>query len=281
MQLRLVGEFMASVSVEFSTYSDPRYKRLGKLTGTDPFSAIGRASALWMYCTERGNDVHEMELVDIFVEVEGFALALVKSELAEKVSDTHIRIHGGKGRIEWLVTARERQKRYREKKRSVHPDQTIDDVTVTSRLRPGSGVEAEAGVGVEAGSKNKKEPEISKTSSALRENSAIPSDVKSEWESTLSHFGKTANWARDESPLYRAYQRVKEWDRVRNALAGFRFETKSRDYDPATQVYIRRLEDPKKFDRLENLGEQGLAGNLSAGGDTDWKEVFKTKGGAA
>lgn len=83
----------------------------------------------------------------------------------------------------------------------------------------------------------------------------IPTEIKAEWEATLSHYGRSVNWARDEAPLMRAYLRVKDWLRVRSAIVGFRRETKSGDYDPAKHCHLRRLEDPKSFDFLEGLGD--------------------------
>lgn len=86
-------------------------------------------------------------------------------------------------------------------------------------------------------------------------NSGIPDDVCKEWEATLTHYNRTPNWSRDESPLYRLYMRVKDWGRVKNALAGFRYEQKSDGYNPACHVTLSRIQDPKKFEHLEALGE--------------------------
>lgn len=104
---------MATVSVEFSVYSDPRYKLLGKLTKTDQFGAIGRASALWMHCIERNTSVLSKEIVDAMANRTGYAQAMIKAELAEPIegSEGFVRIKGTQGRIEWLSSARERQKK--------------------------------------------------------------------------------------------------------------------------------------------------------------------------
>lgn len=84
---------------------------------------------------------------------------------------------------------------------------------------------------------------------------SIPSDVKAEWETTLAHCGRKVNWARDEVSLYRVFQRVKDWSRIRFALAGFRYEQAGPGYDPARYLFLRRLEDAKSFEFLEGLGE--------------------------
>lgn len=104
---------MASVSVEFSVYSDPRYKLLGKLTRTDCFGAIGRVSALWMYCIERNVTSLSKTIVDAMASKKGYAEAMIQAELADPIEgdDQMVRIRGTQGRIEYLAAARERQKK--------------------------------------------------------------------------------------------------------------------------------------------------------------------------
>lgn len=104
---------MASVSMEFSAYTDPRFKLLGKLTGTDHWAALARVSSLWMHCLERGSPVVRRDLIDALMEIEGYASALVSADLAEAIENdaNSVRIRGTKGRIEWLKKARVRQKR--------------------------------------------------------------------------------------------------------------------------------------------------------------------------
>lgn len=87
----------------------------------------------------------------------------------------------------------------------------------------------------------------------------IPAEVKTEWEQTLRSVNRAPNWIRDEAPIVRLYQRTKSWDRVKHALAGFRFEKAGNGYDPRLHVHLGRLRDEESFAYLENLGEQGLA----------------------
>jgi hypothetical protein len=104
---------MATVSVEFSVYSDPRYKLLGKLTKTDYFGAIGRVSALWMHCIDRNVSVLSKSIVDAMANKNGYAEAMIQAELAEPIEedDQRVRIRGTQGRIEYLAAARDRQKK--------------------------------------------------------------------------------------------------------------------------------------------------------------------------
>ncbi len=51
-----------------------------------------------------------MELIDAMTEIEGYAAAMVRAELANAESETHVRIRGANGRIEYLDAARERQR---------------------------------------------------------------------------------------------------------------------------------------------------------------------------
>jgi hypothetical protein len=84
----------------------------------------------------------------------------------------------------------------------------------------------------------------------------IPDKIKQEWENTLKHYSKEPNWIRDEVTLVRLYLVYQNWDRIENALIGFRKEEASERYRPEKFVYLDRLSDKKKFSFLENLGEQ-------------------------
>lgn len=101
--------------------------------------------------------------------------------------------------------------------------------------------------------KNIKNKEINPFS--IGSESSIPDNIKQEWESTLAHYGKPPNWQRDQPTLYRVFQRTKDWDRVRNALIGFRREEKSEKYNPAKYCNLSRLTVKESFDHLEGLGE--------------------------
>ena len=94
--------------------------------------------------------------------------------------------------------------------------------------------------------------------------SGIPDEVRREWEASLAWAGRTPKWIRDEEPLFRIYMRVKDWARVRNALAGFRGEKGDDGYDPADHVRLNRLGDiveAAAFEHLESIGERVLSGS--------------------
>lgn len=111
---------MASVRVD--GINDPRFKILGKLINSNRFDALGRMVAVWEYCTEKQTYFLTEIILDAISEIENFADALTKSDLAER-TDEGIRIKGTKGRIEWLRKLRQNGKKGgRPKKTKTKPD---------------------------------------------------------------------------------------------------------------------------------------------------------------
>lgn len=102
---------MASVSVEFSAYLDPRFTLLGSLSGKTRFDAIGRMGAIWIYCIEKCQATHPAAMIDALAEMPGYSQWMVDAALAERADGDQIRIKGTEGRIEWLEQARYRQRK--------------------------------------------------------------------------------------------------------------------------------------------------------------------------
>jgi hypothetical protein len=97
----------ASVRIEDEAFADERYEDLAHFAGLrDADHARGKMARLWRQCTIEGTETIENHLV-IRLLGEGGIDALVKSRLGEKISETHVRIRGTKGRIEWLGRLRE------------------------------------------------------------------------------------------------------------------------------------------------------------------------------
>lgn len=97
---------MASVSLEFSAFTDPRFKLLAKEMKIDHFSAIGRAQAVWMHCIEKNEDTLSEEFIDAAADLDGFCRAMIGFGLAEDMPNGGVRIRGTRGRIEWLGKCR-------------------------------------------------------------------------------------------------------------------------------------------------------------------------------
>lgn len=111
----------ASVRIEDEAFADERYDDLAHFAGlADADHARGKMARLWRQCTIEGTHTIENHLV-IRILGEGGIDALIRARLAEKISDTHVRIRGTKGRIEWLKKLRQngqkggRPKGYRNK----------------------------------------------------------------------------------------------------------------------------------------------------------------------
>lgn len=90
-----------------------------------------------------------------------------------------------------------------------------------------------------------------------------------DWRSTLQHFKiERALGERDQLEIARAVQAFgPEW--VKLAFAGARKQKPGKNYDPAQFVSLRLYLDPKRIERLVNIG----AGKESAEG-IDWSSIF-------
>ena len=101
---------MASISIEFAAFLDPRFKILARISGLSRFDAIGRMGAIWVYCVEKSETVLPSVLVDVLAELDGYAKGVVEAGLGEALDSDQVRIRGTDGRIEWLARARSRQR---------------------------------------------------------------------------------------------------------------------------------------------------------------------------
>ncbi len=99
---------MSSVRIDASAWADPRFTMLAKRCNLGSSKdALGRTAAVWSYATERQAYALPVEIVDALGEVDGFAAHLVACHLAETQADGQVRLHGLKGRIEWLQAKRD------------------------------------------------------------------------------------------------------------------------------------------------------------------------------
>lgn len=97
-------------SVRIDKPSDPRFKLLGLLLGTDHFGAKGRMVDIWSYCTEKHAYILKESMINAIAENAQFAEFMVEADLGEKV-EGGIRVKGTAGRIEWLAKKRENGKK--------------------------------------------------------------------------------------------------------------------------------------------------------------------------
>ncbi len=86
-----------NVKILGRAFSDPRFRLMGKLMGSDEFSALGRMAYLWQFCTERQTYILPEKLVESVVDVD----AMVLADLGERV-EGGIRVRGVEGKIEWF-----------------------------------------------------------------------------------------------------------------------------------------------------------------------------------
>jgi hypothetical protein len=130
---------MASVRIEDSALTDPRFVILGKRLCTSHYDAIGRMIYVWSYCTDKQLHVLTPELIDTLSGYEGFHVHLIEIGLAEELSSTEIRICGTKGRIEWIAKLRKNgRKGGRPKKTKTKPDGLANDNQTLTKTEPPS-----------------------------------------------------------------------------------------------------------------------------------------------
>jgi hypothetical protein len=96
---------MATVNIDDSVWTDPRFVLVGKGFGLSAYDVIGRMAKIWAYCTEKGAYSLDAQTIDVIAELDAFAVALVTCGLAEN-KNGEIRIKGTRGRIEWLRNLR-------------------------------------------------------------------------------------------------------------------------------------------------------------------------------
>ena len=96
----------ASVRIEDEAFADDRYARLAEEAGLeDADHARGKMARLWRQCTIEQTHILEVRDVTRVLGMNGVS-AIVDARLGELVDDTHVRIRGTKGRIEWLAKLR-------------------------------------------------------------------------------------------------------------------------------------------------------------------------------
>lgn len=79
-----------------------------------------------------------------------------------------------------------------------------------------------------------------------------------QWKTTLEFFGITRPVLSFEK--MKIARLIKQYDSVSvaYALAGARFETKTKDFDPGKHVGLYRLDNPQIFEKFLNLASQAM-----------------------
>ena len=96
------------MNIEDRALRDPKInRRLPRFTGLPRFDAFGRLLHVWGLCYDQRSPIAMIEEVDDRAEHDGFALAMVEADLAERVDEKTIRIRGVEERIGYLVAASE------------------------------------------------------------------------------------------------------------------------------------------------------------------------------
>lgn len=96
----------------------------------------------------------------------------------------------------------------------------------------------------------------SSSSSSSRDLSVNTQRSVDVWKDTLKHFGINRNLiAGEDVQIARAVQQY-GGDAVSHALLGARFEEETENFSPKKHVSLRRIFDPKLFQKFVNLGAQ-------------------------
>lgn len=239
---------MARLNIEDTLWTDLRFQDLLVKSG-NRWIAKGMILELWCvaqkyWLASRGRGIPKPAWIDL-----GLSNDLIECRLARDDGEFVYAI-GSREQFAWLEQA----------SRAGHNGGVSSGIARRenkgkSAKVPGSGTKRGEASSSFSFSFSKKE-EIN-TSKPANQKTEIPQEVWTEYEATFEHYGREPNRARDEVPIMRAYlgPAKRDWWRVQRAIAGYRFEKKSGDYDPAGHCSLTRLEDRVKFDRLEALGE--------------------------
>jgi hypothetical protein len=102
---------MPAVRIDEVAFVDPRFTVFGDLCGCpkkwSPSWALGACAKLWAYCTQSNSYVLSDAIVAVTIGFPSAADRLCQAGLAERVTDSLVRIKGTKTRIEWLARLRE------------------------------------------------------------------------------------------------------------------------------------------------------------------------------
>jgi hypothetical protein len=233
---------VARVNVEESAFVMAR--RLAFHMGWDEDLALGKLTRFWH--DSQAEEVAECGESDIAIwfkvppeEAGKLVAALLDAKALAGAGGNSYRIRGNSSHIERLKTRREAASKGG--KRSWE-----------SRVGEANG---EANATADAQLPGEPRTEQSRAEQSI---SAPLAACLDQWGKTLLHWKIPKNPKTDE---YAIAQLIKQLgtETVMMALAGFRGEKKSADFDPAQHLSFERIRDRRKRDRLVNLGAKVLA----------------------
>lgn len=111
-----------SVRIEDEAFADERYEDLAHHAGlADADHARGKMAKLWRQCTLEQTHQLENQMVLRVLGPNGIE-ALIRARLADRAGDSHVRIRGTRGRIEWLQKLRENGQKGGRPRKSAEPE---------------------------------------------------------------------------------------------------------------------------------------------------------------
>lgn len=240
---------MARVNTEEKWWTDPRRQALISKIG---IAGDGVALRAWRLSQDYWSDGRQLVPIDLFKSLPHWS-EFIESGLAE-VSDGLVYVKGTREYHEWLPKKVESGRKGGASK-AASKKLALSSTPVALSSKGWHSVPSSS----YSSSFSKKN---TNTARAIlkTENPIKPEDFKKlaeEWRRTLNHYGRGENLARDETHLARLLQRYGV-DRSLAALAGFRGEVASGDYDPSKHCKLGRLMKPESFEHLEAIGERVL-----------------------
>ncbi len=118
---------MAAVRFEAKAFTDARIGLLAKLMGWHVQRARGALLSVWSHCTEHNTHEVRPEILDVLGDQDGFAAALLTSELAELGANGTPRVRGTGERIGWLNAKRESLSAARGQRWTTDSEETTND----------------------------------------------------------------------------------------------------------------------------------------------------------
>lgn len=266
-----LGDILARVNVEESAFVMAR--RLSFHMGWEEDLALGKLTRFWH--DSQAEEIAECEAADIAVwfkvepkEAERLLGVLVEAKTVIELGQGRYRIRGNAKHIDALKQRKDAAAQGGRKSGMVRsgiiPKKNTDDeahASTHASTKPEVSLEASGEPRTEQSRAEQNiSPKPPRVGGAIGEQI---SECVEQWGRTLRHWKNPKNAKLDEYEIGGLIQSL-GFETVRMALAGFRGEKKSADFDPAQHLTFGRIRAKDKRERLVNLGAAVLEADARA-----------------
>jgi hypothetical protein len=237
---------VARINIDDDWFTDPRRFKLAELVGSETL-ADGCMVEAWRVAQSFWRQGKRLVPVPVYNKIP-YAELILKVGLA-KHKGARIYVNGSTVRFRWLVKASTNGKaggvasgrsRRAKTEANAKPMRSQCEPSLSSSLSISS-------------SKNKARAQSENIGGRQSPSQQEIQVCIEEWNQTLRHRAIERDARIDEVVIARLAARYGP-DRTRMALRGMRYEPGDKNFDPAANCYIARLDKPDAFNRFESLG---------------------------